>query len=84
MDLNQKKVVVIGGAGLIGSHVVDELIKTPVREIVIYDNFARGTHENLHAALCDPRVSIFRPAGSSCGGERRRGPPCGAMAVALP
>ena len=44
MDLKGKKLVVIGGAGLIGSHTVDELTKEDVKEIVIYDNFVRGTH----------------------------------------
>ena len=63
MDLTQKKVVVIGGGGLIGSHVVDELIKTPVREIVVYDNFSRGTLENLQAAQRDRRVSVFPHGG---------------------
>jgi len=63
MDLANKKVVVIGGAGLIGSHVVDELIKTAVREIVVFDNFTRGTLENLQGALLDKRVSIFPHGG---------------------
>lgn len=63
MDLNEKKIVVIGGAGLIGSHVVDELLKTPVREIVIYDNFTRGRPENLETALRDKRVSVFPHGG---------------------
>ena len=62
MDLTGKRLVVIGGAGLIGSHTVDALLREDVREIVVYDNFVRGTEENLAAALQDPRVSIF-PAG---------------------
>lgn len=63
VDLLGKKVVVVGGAGLIGSHVVDQLIETDVGEIVIYDNFVRGRHENIEAALEDPRVSIFKAGG---------------------
>lgn len=63
MKLDQKRIAVIGGAGLIGSHVVDELLKTSVREIVVYDNFSRGTHENLERALRDPRVTIFPHGG---------------------
>lgn len=63
MALNGKKAVVIGGAGLIGSHTVDQLIKEDVKEVVIYDNFVRGTHENLANALRDPRIKIYDVGG---------------------
>ncbi len=62
-DIRGSKVLVIGGAGLIGSHVVDELIKEDLREIIIYDNFSRGLTENLGAALKDPRVKLFKLGG---------------------
>lgn len=63
MALNGKKAVVIGGAGLIGSHTVDQLIKEDVKEVIIYDNFVRGTHENLANALRDPRIKIYDVGG---------------------
>lgn len=63
MNIEGKKLVVIGGAGLIGSHTVDRLIQEDVREIVIYDNFVRGRTENLQNALKDPRVKIFDIGG---------------------
>jgi len=63
LDIRGKKFVVIGGAGLIGSHTVDQLVKEDVKEIVIYDNFVRGTTENLADALRDPRVKIFEAGG---------------------
>lgn len=63
MDLQGAKLVVIGGAGLIGSHTVDHLLKEDVSEIVIYDNFVRGTASNLSNALKDPRVRIFDVGG---------------------
>ena len=66
MDLKGKKFVVIGGAGLIGSHTVDQLAREDVGEIVIYDNFARGTHENLENVLGDPRVEIHDVGGDIC------------------
>jgi UDP-glucose 4-epimerase len=66
MDVRGKKIVVIGGAGLIGSHAVDSLTKEGVSEIVIYDNFVRGTPENLASALEDPRVRIFEVGGDIC------------------
>jgi UDP-glucose 4-epimerase len=63
MNLQGTKQVVIGGAGLIGSHVVDCLVKEDVREVLVYDNFVRGRHENLADALEDPRVRIFDVGG---------------------
>jgi len=66
MDIRGKKFVVLGGAGLIGSHTADALVREDVGEIVIYDNFARGTRENLTEALRDPRVRIFDVGGDIC------------------
>ena len=63
MDLTGRKVVLIGGAGFIGSHCVDQLLTEDVGEVVIYDNFVRGRHENLARALQDPRVRIFDLGG---------------------
>jgi UDP-glucose 4-epimerase len=66
MDLRGKRLLVIGGAGLIGSHTVDALVKEDVKEIVIYDNFVRGRPENLTGALKDPRVKVFDIGGDIC------------------
>jgi len=63
MDIRGRNFVVIGGAGLIGSHTVDRLLGEDVGRIVVYDNFVRGTHENLAGALRDPRVKIFEAGG---------------------
>jgi UDP-glucose 4-epimerase len=63
VELKGKRIVVIGGAGLIGSHVTEALLREGVGEIVVYDNFVRGTRENLAAALDDPRCSVFEHGG---------------------
>jgi UDP-glucose 4-epimerase len=63
MEIQGKKLVVIGGAGLIGSHTVDLLTREDVREVVVYDNFVRGRAENLANALKDPRVRIYDVGG---------------------
>ena len=63
MEINGKKFVVIGGAGLIGSHTVDALIKEDVGEVVIYDNFTRGREDNIAEALKDPRVKVYDVGG---------------------
>lgn len=63
MDLKDKKILVIGGAGLIGSHVVEELLTTDVARVVVYDNFVRGRMENLAEALKDSRCTVFPLGG---------------------
>jgi UDP-glucose 4-epimerase len=63
MRLEGSKLVLIGGAGLIGSHTADRLLTEDVSEILIYDNFVRGRTENLEQALKDPRVRIFDIGG---------------------
>lgn len=63
MDLRGKRFLVIGGAGLIGSHVVDQLTQEDVAEIRVFDNFTRGSIDNVAGALSDPRVKIFELGG---------------------
>mgnify|MGYP000725315230 CR=1 FL=1 len=63
MDIKGKKFVVVGGAGLIGSHTVDLLTKGDVGEVVIYDNFTRGSHGNIEGSLKDPRVKVYDIGG---------------------
>ncbi|MEO7089374.1 MAG: SDR family NAD(P)-dependent oxidoreductase [Bacteroidia bacterium] len=63
MDLKKSKVLVIGGAGFIGSFVVAELLKEDISEVVVYDNFARGKKEYLESSLKDKRCKIFPIGG---------------------
>jgi len=58
MDLNNAKILLVGGAGLVGSHIVDQLLAEPVSEIVVFDNFMRGTRANLAEAMKDSRVKV--------------------------
>ena len=50
--------MLIGGAGLVGSHIVDQLVDQPVKEIVVFDNFLRGTRANLAGAMESPKVRV--------------------------
>jgi len=63
MNLENKNILVIGGAGFIGSFVVSELLKTKVGKVIIYDNFARGKESNLMDSLTDPRCEIYPNGG---------------------
>jgi UDP-glucose 4-epimerase len=63
MDIRNKKFLVIGGAGFIGSHVVAELLKEEVTEVIIYDNFTRGKLSNIEEFLKDPRCRLFADGG---------------------
>lgn len=63
MDIRGKNLLVIGGAGLIGSHTVDKLLAEDVGSVTIYDNFTRGREENLAEAYKDPRVSLYEVGG---------------------
>ena len=59
MKLENSNVLVIGGAGFIGSFVVSELLKYPLKKVVVYDNFARGSKSYLSEQLKDDRCSLF-------------------------
>lgn len=58
-ELRGSRVLVIGGAGFIGSFIVKELLKEKVSEVIIYDNFTRGKIENISNALSDVRCKIY-------------------------
>lgn len=60
MDLNGKRIMLIGGAGLVGSHITDQLTKEPVSEIIVFDNFVRGTEGNLALARKHPKVRVVQ------------------------
>lgn len=48
--MQNKRILITGGAGLVGSHIADLLIQEGSAEIIILDNFTRGRRANLASA----------------------------------
>jgi UDP-glucose 4-epimerase len=63
MKIKKSSILVIGGAGFIGSFVISELLKTDVGKVIIFDNFARGKKSNIAESLKDPRCEIYPNGG---------------------
>jgi UDP-glucose 4-epimerase len=57
--LKERKVLVIGGAGFIGSHLVDELIKEGC-EVSVLDNFSTGKFENIEESLSQAKLRLVK------------------------
>jgi UDP-glucose 4-epimerase len=50
--------LITGGAGFIGSHVVDALVRRGHDEILVFDNFLRGRRQHLQDHLQNPALTI--------------------------
>ena len=50
MKLHGKNILVTGGAGFIGSHLVDRLIKENPNKLIVVDSFFLGSEKNLKQA----------------------------------
>lgn len=50
--------LVTGGAGTIGSTIVDQLVAAGAAEVIVLDNFVRGRAENLATALASGKVQV--------------------------
>lgn len=59
MILQGSKVLITGGSGFVGSHIVDQLLLEKVGKIIILDNFIRGVPENLSHVKNNKKVKII-------------------------
>jgi UDP-glucose 4-epimerase len=57
--MEARRVLVTGGAGMIGSAIVDQLLHHDVDQIVVIDNLVRGRRANLGGALESGRVALI-------------------------
>ena len=59
MEIRLPKALVTGGAGFIGSHLVDKLVEKGF-EVVVLDNFSTGNLENLRSHVGKENFRIIR------------------------
>ncbi|HOL73041.1 MAG TPA: SDR family NAD(P)-dependent oxidoreductase [Bryobacteraceae bacterium] len=52
------RALITGGAGLIGSHIADALVRAGTKQIVVLDNFVRGCRENLRWAEANGNIEV--------------------------
>lgn len=57
--MKDKRVLITGGAGLIGSHIADLVALEAPREILVLDNFVRGRRENLEVAASAAPLTVI-------------------------
>jgi UDP-glucose 4-epimerase len=59
MDVEEKNVLITGGAGFIGSHLVEEYLANDAGKVVVFDDFSTGSKENLKQ-IKDSRLKIVK------------------------
>lgn len=60
LPLSGQGILVTGGAGFIGSHLVDRLLAEGAAEVVVIDNLFLGDETNLEAAVASGRCYFYR------------------------
>ncbi|AEH00880.1 SDR family oxidoreductase [Lacinutrix sp. 5H-3-7-4] len=58
-NLSDFTFLVTGGAGFIGSNIVDYLLKNDAKRVVILDNFSTGHHKNINNLIKDSRCELI-------------------------
>ncbi|MGC4097211.1 MAG: NAD-dependent epimerase/dehydratase family protein [Nitrospira sp.] len=60
MEIKDHRFLITGGAGLMGSHITDRLLAKGASEIILLDNFVRGSMHNIESALKDRWVRLVK------------------------
>ena len=67
MNINNKNILVTGGAGFIGSHLVDGLLNKQAGKVVVVDNYFLGNDENLADAIKTERLIVYKDDARNLG-----------------
>nr|GEV97669.1 hypothetical protein [Tanacetum cinerariifolium] len=59
-DASNMRILVTGGAGFIGSHLVDRLMQNEKNEVIVVDNYFTGSKDNLKQWIGHPRFELIR------------------------
>ncbi|KAK6120371.1 hypothetical protein DH2020_045851 [Rehmannia glutinosa] len=54
------RILITGGAGFIGSHLVDKLMENEKNEVIVVDNYFTGSKDNLKQWIGHPRFELIR------------------------
>ncbi|GAB4390623.1 MAG: NAD-dependent epimerase/dehydratase family protein [Thermodesulfovibrionales bacterium] len=60
MKIEGNRFLITGGAGLMGSHITDRLLARGASEVILLDNFVRGSMYNIEDALRDERARLVQ------------------------
>ncbi|HVC76693.1 MAG TPA: NAD-dependent epimerase/dehydratase family protein [Candidatus Micrarchaeaceae archaeon] len=59
VELNGARALVTGGAGFVGSHIVEQLVAAGAARVLVLDDLIRGRRENLHSVSDNAAVEII-------------------------
>mmetsp|Transcript_6779 Transcript_6779/g.16627 ORF Transcript_6779/g.16627 Transcript_6779/m.16627 type:complete len:380 (-) Transcript_6779:529-1668(-) len=57
---SMRRILVTGGAGFIGSHLIDRLMENPANEVICIDNCFSGNKSNIYKYSSNPRFEFIR------------------------
>ena len=60
MEIKNKRAIVFGGAGFIGSQLCERLLNEGVKELIIFDNFSSGRKENIESIAGFRKVEVVK------------------------
>lgn len=60
MELIDKKFLITGGFGLLGSHIAEQLLTAGAEKVILFDNGSVGSRDTVQHLLSDPRIVVIQ------------------------